>query len=204
MLYSVVRAVLFGILRPYTRLTFEGQERLPASGPFVLAPVHRSFADFALVAFATKRRLRFMAKDSLWNNKILGRFLDTVGAFPVHRGTVDRQTLRTSIAVLEGGEPLVIFPEGTRRSGAVVDNLFEGAAHVAARAHVPIVPVGIGGSERMMKKGKKLPRPTKVHIVIGEPIAPPEAEGRTSRSAVHDITTRLVKEMQTLFDAAQV
>ena len=203
MLYSFVRAILHGILRPYTRLTFEGKERVPATGAFVLAPVHRSFADFALVAFATRRRMRFMAKDSLWNNKLLARFLDAVGAFPVHRGTVDRQTLRTSIEVLQGGEPLVIFPEGTRRSGPVVENLFEGAAYVAARAGVPIVPVGIGGSERMMQKGKKLPRPTKVHIVIGEPIPPPASEGRAARSAVHGVTERLEKEIQALFDAAQ-
>ena len=112
-------------------------------------------------------------------------------------------SLRSSVEVLERGRPLVIFPEGTRRSGPVVENLFEGAAYVAARAGVPVVPVGIGGSERMMRKGKKLPRPTKVHIVVGEPIVVSAEGGRASRSAVHRLTGELQEQLQSLFDAAQ-
>jgi len=202
-LHRFVRAVLLGFLRPYTRLSVEGTERVPSTGAFVLAPVHRSFADFALVASVTRRPMHFMAKDSLWGNRVLGGLLNRLGAFPVHRGTVDRQALRSSVEVLERGEPLVIFPEGTRRSGPVVEDLFEGAAYVAARAGVPVVPVGIGGSERMMQKGKKLPRPTRVHIVVGEPIVVPAEGGRASRSAVHRITAELQEQLQNLFDAAQ-
>jgi 1-acyl-sn-glycerol-3-phosphate acyltransferase len=144
-----------------------------------------------------------MAKDSLWGNRVLGGLLNRLGAFPVHRGAVDRQALRSSVEVLERGEPLVIFPEGTRRSGPVVEDLFEGAAYVAARAGVPVVPVGIGGSERMMQKGKKLPRPTRVHIVVGEPIVVPAEGGRATRSAVHRITAELQEQLQGLFDTAQ-
>jgi 1-acyl-sn-glycerol-3-phosphate acyltransferase len=202
-LHRFVRAVLLGFFRPYTRLSVEGTERVPSSGAFVLAPVHRSFADFALVAAVTRRPMRFMAKDSLWDNRVLAALLNRLGAFPVHRGTVDRQALRRSVEVLEGGEPLVIFPEGTRRSGPVVEDLFEGAAYVAARAGVPLVPVGIGGSERMMQKGKKLPRPTRVHIVVGDPILVPTEGGRSARSAVHRLTMELQKQLQSLFDAAQ-
>jgi 1-acyl-sn-glycerol-3-phosphate acyltransferase len=202
-LHRFVRAVLLAFLRPYTRLSVEGTERVPSTGAFVLAPVHRSFADFALVASVTRRPMRFMAKDSLWESRVLGGLLDRLGAFPVHRGAVDRQALRSSIEVLEGGQPLVIFPEGTRRSGPVVEDLFEGAAYVAARAGVPVVPVGIGGSERMMQKGKKLPQPTKVHIVVGDPIVVPPEGGRASRSAVHRLTIELQEQLQSLFDAAQ-
>ena len=61
--------------------------------------------------------------------------------------------------MLERGEPLVLFPEGTRRSGPVIENLHEGAAYLSSRTGAPIVPVGIGGSERAMAKGKRLPRP---------------------------------------------
>jgi 1-acyl-sn-glycerol-3-phosphate acyltransferase len=203
MFYKFVKALILGFLRPYTRLTVEGQQHVPAHGPFVLAPVHRSFADFALAAAVTKRQLHFMAKDSLWNNPLLAKIMDGLGAFPVHRGTVDRQALRSSIEVLEDGRALVIFPEGTRRSGPVVENLFEGAAYVAARAGVPIVPVGIGGSERMMQKGKKLPRPIKVHIIVGEPIVPAASDGKAGRSAVHELTQTLQADVQRLFDDAQ-
>ena len=177
---------------------------VPASGPFVLAPVHRSFMDFALVARVTRRRLRYMAKDSLWRIGLLGRLLSVLGAFPVHRGAADRDALRRSVEVLEAGEGLVLFPEGTRRFGPVVEELYEGAAYVACRTGAPIVPVGIGGSERAMRKGKRLPRPVKVHVVVGPPLVPPApSDGRVSRRAVHELTEQLRAEVQRLFDEAQ-
>jgi 1-acyl-sn-glycerol-3-phosphate acyltransferase len=204
-LYRVVRALVVGICRLMFRETFEGTENVPSDRPFVLAPVHRSFLDFALVAGVTRRRMRYMGKAELWKFPLGGRFLEALGAFPVHRGAADREALNTSIAVVEGGEPLVLFPEGTRQRGAVIEPLFEGAAYVAARTGVPIVPVGIGGSERAMQKGKRLPRPVKVHVVVGTPIEPParSESGRVSRRAVHDLTEQLRVELQRLFDDAQ-
>ena len=203
-LHRFVRAVLLAFCRVYLRETVEGTEHVPSSGPFVLAPVHRSFMDFALVARVTRRRLRYMAKDSLWKVGILGRLLSHMGAFPVHRGAADRDALRRSVEVLEAGEGLVLFPEGTRRSGPAVQQLFEGAAYVACRTGAPIVPVGIGGSERAMRKGQRLPRPVKVHVVVGPPLVPPPSrDGRVSRREVHELTERLHAEVQRLFDRAQ-
>jgi 1-acyl-sn-glycerol-3-phosphate acyltransferase len=204
-LYRVVRALVVAICRLLFRETFEGTENVPSDRPFVLAPVHRSFLDFALVAGVTKRRMRYMGKAELWKFPLGGSFLEALGAFPVHRGAADREALNTSISVIEGGEPLVLFPEGTRQHGPVIEPLFEGAAYVAARTGVPIVPVGIGGSERAMQKGKRLPRPVKVHVVVGTPIEPParSASGRVSRRAVHDLTEQLRVELQRLFDDAQ-
>ena len=203
-LYRIVRDTLLAFCRVYLRETVEGVEHVPSSGPFVLAPVHRSFIDFALVARVTRRRLRYMAKDSLWKVGLLGRLLDILGAFPVRRGAADRDALRRSVGVLEMGEGLVLFPEGTRRAGPVVQPLFEGAAYVACRTGAPIVPVGIGGSERAMRKGQRLPRPVKVHVVVGPPLLPPPTDGgRVSRRAVHELTERLRVEVQRLFDEAQ-
>lgn len=204
-LYVVVRNLLWLLTKALFRLSVDGKEHIPRHGAFVLAPVHRSFADFALVSAVTQRRMRYMGKDSLFRVKPLARFISALGAFPVHRGAADREALRRSIEVVERGEPLVIFPEGTRRSGDVVDNLFEGAAFVAARAGVPVIPVGIGGSEAAMPKGKKLPRPTRIHIVVGAPIAPPAATdaGRVSRKSVHAMTAELQRELQRAFDAAR-
>ena len=204
-LYRAIRNLLWLLNKAAFRLTVEGKQHVPAHGAFVLAPVHRSFADFALVSAVTQRRLHYMGKDSLWRMKVLGRLLYALGAFPVHRGAADREALRRSIEVVELGEPVVIFPEGTRRSGPTVEKLFEGAAFVAARAQVPIVPVGIGGSERAMPKGKKVPRPMKIHIVVGEPIPPPAVTegGRVSRKAVHATSEELQTEIQRLFDHAQ-
>ena len=98
-----------------------------------------------------------------------------VGARRVPRDPRDgnREALQRCIAVLEAGEPLVLFAEGERKSGPTVQPLFDGAAYVALKAGVPIVPVGIGGSEAVMPKGKRMIRPSKVHVIVGQPITAP-------------------------------
>jgi 1-acyl-sn-glycerol-3-phosphate acyltransferase len=203
--YAVVRGIVAGFCRVFWRLSLEGLEHIPAEGPYVLAPVHRSNIDTLVVAAVTKRRLRYMGKSSLWKVAAAGRVFSALGAFPVNRGSADRDALRRCVEVVESGEPLVIFPEGTRQSGPHVQPLFEGAAYVASRTGVPIVPVGIGGSEAAMPKGSKLLRPVKVHVVVGEPLypAPPGPSGRAPRSAVHRLTEQLHERLQALFDHAQ-
>jgi len=204
--YRGGRAALVGLAHLWFRLEVRGKEHVPATGAFVLAPVHRSNLDFLLVSAVTSRRMRYMGKDSLWKNRRFGRLLTGMGAFPVRRGTADREALRQCMEVIREGEPLVLFPEGTRQSGPIVQPLFEGAAFVAGRTQVPIVPVGIGGSERAMPKGSKVIRPVKVVMVVGAPLDPPAPAtegGRPSRRAVHEVTERLHAEIQALFDAAQ-
>lgn len=205
-LYRFVRALVLGVAKLFGRIEVIGRDNIPKRGAFVLAPVHRSNIDFALVSLVTTRRMRYMGKDSIWKFKFLNPFLDALGAFPVHRGTADREALRTTIALVDGGEPLVMFPEGTRQSGPVVQELFDGPAYVATKTGVPIVPVGIGGSEAAMPKGSKIIRPAKIVLVVGEPLEPPaRAEtGSTSRRAVKQLTEQLHAEIQKLFDDAQV
>jgi 1-acyl-sn-glycerol-3-phosphate acyltransferase len=123
----------------------------------------------------------------------------------VHRGTADREALRTTIAFIDGGEPLVMFPEGTRQSGPVVQPLFDGPAYVATKTGVPIVPVGIGGSEKAMPKGAKFIHRTKLVLIVGEPLEPPVGKqgGGTSRRLVKQLTEQLHGEIQKLFDDAE-
>lgn len=203
--YSVARAFVAVVTRSYTRMHIDGRERLPVEGAYILAPVHRSYVDSPIAACLTRRRLRFMGKDTLWKYSASAWVLSALGGFPVSRGTADREALRRCIAALAGGEPLVLFPEGERKSGPVVQPIFDGAAYVALRAGVPIVPVGIGGSERVMPKGARFVFPRKVHVVIGEPIvsSAPGGSGRSSRSAVRDVSGRLHADLQSLFDEAQ-
>jgi 1-acyl-sn-glycerol-3-phosphate acyltransferase len=204
-LYRVVWLFLAGFCRVFWRLRVDGADNIPTDRPFVLAPVHRSNIDFAVVAVITRRRMRYIAKDSLWKIAPLGRIWSALGAFPVRRGTADREALRTSVEVIEEGEPLVLFPEGTRQVGPVVEEVFDGAAFVAGRAGVPIIPVGIGGSERAMPKGAKMLKPVRITVVVGQPIDPPPAgeRGRPSRKAVQETTAQVKAEVQRLFDEAQ-
>jgi 1-acyl-sn-glycerol-3-phosphate acyltransferase len=204
--YGIIRGAFYGLAKAYFRLEIHGIENVPAHGPFVLAPVHRSNLDFILVSTVRRPRMRYMGKASIWKSKALGRFVSMLGAFPVHRGTADRESLRTCLEVIENGEPLVMFPEGTRRSGPTVEDLFDGPAYVAARAGVPLVPVGIGGSDAAMPVGAKFIKPRKVVLVVGEPIHPPRGDGtgRVKRRAVREMTAALKDDVQRLYDEAKL
>lgn len=204
-LYQVVRGIVMVVGRLYWRLTVVGREHVPTSGAFVIAPVHRSNVDTLVVSALTRRRIRYMGKDSLWKARWAAWFLSALGGFPVARGTADREALRAGLGVLDGGEPLVVFPEGTRQSGPEVQPLYEGAAYLAARTGVPILPVGIGGSEAVMRKGSKAVHPGRITLVVGEPIPAPESPGgrRPSRRAVAATTATLHTTLQQLFDVAR-
>jgi 1-acyl-sn-glycerol-3-phosphate acyltransferase len=202
--YWLGRNLCVWFSRLYLRMSVEGLEHVPAEGAFVVAPVHRSNMDTPIVAVVTKRRLRYMGKDSLWKKQSAAWMLSALGGFPVSRGSADREALKRCIEVLEGGEPLVLFPEGERKSGPVVQPLFDGAAYVAARAGVPILPVGIGGSEGVMPKGAKFIYPRKIHVIVGPPISVAVGEGgRVPRNAVRQTTEELRGVLQELFDRAE-
>lgn len=202
--YSFVRNLVTLILRTYCRMSIHGRDNVPSSGAYVLAPVHRSYIDTPIASACTRRRLRFMGKDSLWKNGAIGWILSALGAFPVTRGSADRQAVTRGIQVLQSGEPLVLFPEGERKNGPTVEPLLDGAAYIACKAGVPIVPVGIGGSDKAMGKGAKFFYPRKVVVVVGEPIpAPASVDGRMPRTAVKEISTQLHARLQQLLDEAR-
>lgn len=201
LLYTVVRTLMGGFTRIYTRMSIEGREHLPTKSAYLLAPVHRSYVDTPITACLSWRRIRYMGKDSMWKYAAFGKFISALGAFPVSRGSVDREAMQRCVAVLDAGEPLVLFPEGERKDGPVVQPLFDGAAFISSRAAVPIVPVGIGGSDRVMPRGAKFIFPRKVRVLIGPPIwVEVGPNGKASRKAVQAATAQLHTELQRLYD----
>ena len=204
-LYRSERTIFVTALWAWFRPKVTGAEHVPETGPVILAPVHRSFADFGFAAFCTDRKLFFMTKDEMWENKWLGKLLLSVGAFPVHRESADREALRARRGGAPQGQVLVLFPEGTRREGPVIEDLMEGAAFLSARTGAPIVPIGIGGSDLAMPKGSALPKPRTIQVVVGPPLPPPARTGggRVSRSAVHATTEALVPRLQAVYDEAR-
>lgn len=205
-LYRIVWTLVYILAKAYCRLSVEGKENLP-DGPFVLCAVHRSYIDTPIVGVITGKRLRFMGKETLWHYRALGGFLTVMGGFPVERGLADRNALRAAGDVLKYGEPLVMFPEGTRQVGSRLDRslVLDGPAFVAARAGVPIVPVGLGGTARAMPAGSFFIRPCKVVAIFGEPILPSaKSGGKVPRRAVRETTNKLHQELADLFIEARV
>ena len=198
--FEMTRLLVVPLISGFFRVRYVGLENVPKNGAFILAPSHRSNVDFILLPGVTKRRMRFLGKDSIWKYRIFGSFFDSLGGIPVRRGTTDRESMRICSAVLSQGEPLVIFPEGTRKAGSVIEELFDGAAFLASKHAVPIVPVGIGGSDKAMPKGAKLPRRVHLTVIVGEPIAAPVG----GRSAIRSTTYELRSEIQRLFDHASL
>ncbi len=194
--------LVFGM---YFRCFSRGRRNLPRSGGVIIAPTHRSNLDTPLVGASARRPLRYFAKSGLFRGPVTTWIIVTMGAFPVRREIVDRSALKAALSVLEAGQPLVVFPEGERKAGPTIFPLLDGVAWLAAKSQVPVVPVAIGGTERAMGIGTRMPRPRAVRLVWGEPMAPPEPgeRGRVSREAMSRYSEELRQVLQEMFDEVQ-
>ena len=201
--YRAVRLLVVIVWRIMFRPRVVGAENIPSTGPVLLAPIHRSNIDFAYLVFATNRKTFFMGKDSLWKIRPIGALIQLMGAFPVKRGTADRESLKNAQQVLNEGQALVLFPEGTRQEGDLVGPLFEGAMFIASRVGAPVIPVGLGNTEKAMRKGAWLPRPVRTTVVIGKPIQAPTSESRVTRSELNAATEQLRVGLQEAYDLAR-
>ena len=203
--YRFAWSVLWMLSKVLFRFRVVDKKNFPAEEAYILSPVHRSYLDTPVGGMVTARRQRFMGKESLWKNKISATLLSLVGGFPVERGTADRAALRACQEILERGEPLVMFPEGTRRHGPKVkkEEMHAGPAFVSLRTGAPIVPMGIAGTDHAWPPGASRIKPTKVIMVVGEPIYPKVFDGRVPRRAVDELTEELRQQLQIVFDQAQ-
>ncbi len=199
--YRLVRALLRLVAFRWFRLRHRGAEHLDTPGPVIVAPVHRSNLDAPLVAALGSRRMRALAKDSLFSVRPFAWFIAALGAFPVRRGTADREAVRAARRLLEAGEELIVFPEGTRQQGPTVTGVFDGTAYLAAKTGAVVVPVGIAGTDEALPPGARRPRRVRVAIVVGEPLEPPT--GRVTRPALRSFSARVGERLQAVFDEAR-
>jgi 1-acyl-sn-glycerol-3-phosphate acyltransferase len=201
--YRFVRAVLVGLAHLLFGLEVRGAEKLP-DGVYILAPTHRSLLDIPFAAGVTARPMRFMAKKELFEKPFWHWVFNELRAVSVDRQGTDRAALRAIEAALHDGEnPVVIFPEGTRYAGRELGPLQSGAAYVALRTGVPLVPVGIGGSEHPFLRYAGIPWFSRVCVVVGEPMVTPRADGTVKRSLIAATDRELRVRMQACFDEAR-
>ena len=187
--------------------TFATAETLPRTGAVIVSPMHRSNLDVPLLGATSPRRLRYLAKGSLFTSRFWSWVLTAVGGFPIDREVnADRGALKAALGILERGEALAVFPEGERKSGPWVQPMIDGAVWLSRRSGAPILPVGIGGSAEAMPKGANVPRPSKIVFLYGELIpAPSNPDGsRVSRRQLTTFSDELRDTLQRLFDEAQV
>ncbi|ACU54276.1 phospholipid/glycerol acyltransferase [Acidimicrobium ferrooxidans DSM 10331] len=182
------------------------EEALPPA-PYILAPTHRSNLDTPFIGSITGEPMTYMAKSGVMEAPGFGALLRLLGGFPVHREATDREAIELALAALGSGRSLVVFPEGTRRRGERVEGIEEGAAYLALRAGVPVVPAAIAGSERAMRPGSALILPAPVAIEVGRALWPGEVRaswaGRVRRQEIRQLSEMLESELNRLLAAAR-
>jgi 1-acyl-sn-glycerol-3-phosphate acyltransferase len=153
------------------RTRVNGWENVGGGGA-IIAGNHVSYMDPILMWCAARRPVHFMAKRELWDNSIIAWALPRLWGFPVSRGQADRGAIQTATELLQAGELVGVFPEGSRRqdADAGLGEAQGGAAFLALRAGVPVVPVAFVGTDRVWPKGAKVPRLARTAIRIGAPI----------------------------------
>ena len=194
--YTLVRGTFVPFMRFWWGLRIKDAERIPAEGPAILTPNHKSFFDSFFLAAATRRHLRFMGKSELFEGR-LGKLFVRLGAFPVRRGESDAEALETARVILEQGGLLSLFPEGTRiRDPEGLGVPKRGAVRLALESGAPLVPAAITGTEKLFFHG--VPRPTTVRLSFGEPI-PVEDLPATPEVAGELLTDELWPEIEGQF-----
>ncbi|MGE5576695.1 MAG: lysophospholipid acyltransferase family protein [Syntrophothermus sp.] len=170
MFYRFARALVRFLAKVLFRWEVKGAEHMPQRGGVILAANHVSLLDPLFVGSTVNRKVHFMAKEELFKIPLLGRVITALGAFPVRRGAADRQAIREALRILETGEVVGIFPEGTRSVDGELQKAKNGIALLATRANAPVVPAVISRSKKMTRGRFHLPRLVKIRVLLGPPI----------------------------------
>jgi 1-acyl-sn-glycerol-3-phosphate acyltransferase len=194
-LQGFARAITGSVLRRYFRFVVRGAERVPPSGPVVLAANHDSMWDIPFLTVASPRPIVFMAEEGVFGSALASWFFTRLGGFPVRRGAGDLHAIRAALSVVKSGRMLGIYPEGTRRRGALL-RFRHGAAWITLASGALLVPAGIAGTGDIISGRISIPRRVQVRITFGEPITvvrEPNARRRLDQAS--DLTDRLRSEV---------
>jgi glycerol-3-phosphate dehydrogenase (NAD(P)+) len=186
--YWLARAILQPFFHLYFRLSRIGREHIPAQGPVILASNHRSFLDPFVIAVMARRPVYFVAKKELFINRPVAWLLASLGAFPIDRHGADEDAMATARAILERGDVVVIFPEGTRTRPGALGTPKRGVGRLALETGAPVVPVAVHGTEAVRNRWRF--RPHRVRIRAGAPLTFPRVDA-PSRALAGAVTDRI-------------
>jgi glycerol-3-phosphate dehydrogenase (NAD(P)+) len=186
--YWVLRGLLVPFFLVYLRMQRVGREHLPRSGPLLLASNHRSFLDPFVIGTLLKRPVYYMAKRELFEKRWQAWILNALGAFPVDRGAGDSDAMATARAILERGDCVVLFPEGTRVRRGPLAAPRRGVGRLALETGVPVAPIAVIGTDQV-RRGWRI-RPRKVRLRVGRPLHYPTVE-KCSPALAGAVTERI-------------
>lgn len=186
MLYRIGRALFRFIFTVFFRMRAIGMENVPSQGAVVLCGNHTSFLDPPFLGSPLRRKVHFMAKAELFDIPVLGSIISKVGAFPVKRGGVSRESIRLAVQLLRDGNMLGVFPEGSRSNAGGMGK--KGAASLALKSGAAVVPVAIVGTYSLFRR---------MTIVYGTPLDMSAYEGGSSED-LEQATEAIMKEIRRL------
>ena len=190
--------VVSPVFHTYFRGRIYGAEKVPQSGALIAVSNHASDFDPPILSNCLRRPVAYMAKEELFKVPLLKQGIKLYGAYPVKRGTSDRNAIRAAIKALDNGWIAGIFLEGTRTRDGSINHPKLGAALIAAKAQVPLIPVSLWGTEKILSKGSPFPKPVPITIRIGDVIEPPQSTKKEELQAVTNKCAEIINQMHSL------
>jgi 1-acyl-sn-glycerol-3-phosphate acyltransferase len=197
--YRVIRGIIGFLVRILSRVEIEGVEHVPDQGPYLLVTNHLHWLDAPVLMSVYPHRAWVFAAAKRESHWFFGPLFRSLDAIFVRRGEVDRQALRQALAVLEGGGVLGLAPEGTRSPTGAMQRGRSGAAYMAYRTGVPVVPVVATGQEHLFPSLRRLRR-ARVRVTFGPLFGPPPppAEGKATVAEVRAFTDEIMYRLAAL------
>lgn len=198
--YYVVRGLATVVFRIFFAIKMEGKKNIPYRGGVILASNHLSYLDPIVLGIFVPRRVNFMAKEELFENLFFRWVITKLGAFPIKREKMDRATYKKILKLLEKGKVVVLFPEGTRSIDGRMGQLQAGTARIALRADVPLIPIIVRGTEKVLPRGKKVIKLAKIKVWAGKPLKKNIGSDRKmTKKDIEELQNELEEKMRLLY-----
>lgn len=191
-------SVVSPLLHTYFRINIHGANNVPQSGGLIAVSNHASYFDPPILSNCVGRPVAFMAKEELFKIPVFKQGIKLYGAYPVKRSSGDRTALRAAMTAIDSGWIAAVFLQGTRSADARISDPKLGAAWIAAKAQVPLLPVSLWGTEKILTKGSSFPKPVALTVRIGEVIPPPASSKKEDLQNVTNHCARVINSLHDL------
>jgi len=198
----VIGPLLTTVFRPWV----VGLENIPRSGPVIIVCNHLSFVDSIFLPLTVDRQMAFLAKSDYFTGRglkgfIVRLFMTSAGQLPIDRsgGKASEASLNSGLQVLADGKVLAIYPEGTRSPDGRMFRGRTGVARMILEAHVPVIPMAVIDTDKVMPLGRRFPKVHRVGVVVGQPLDFSRFQGMEGdRFVLRSITDEIIYEMNKL------